>query len=208
MANFLLIGPRGGGKTQILRSFTGKEIEPDGYGTAVYNYIIDKHEEDRSLLWGLINWKTEVKGFDFTEIGGGQKNLENTIDRINNSKDQIILFIFDGTEFIKQIKEQKNGGEIYALWKYYTSRCGDKIDKVFFVATHEDKAKEMQKTIRNLIDDANELYLNLIKTKRYDDKLFDETRFYCINATNPKIVKETIYSVLNTYWKECLVNHV
>lgn len=210
MADFLLIGPHEAGKTEILRSFTGKNIEPDGYGTASYNKTFETYEEDRSFIFW--HWKKEVKGFELIEIGGNQKNLETTIDRIKNKKDQIVLFVFDGTEFIKQLKQPECGGEIYALWKYYTSKCGNKINGAFFVATHddkyEDKTIEMKTTIHNLVDDANKLYLDLINKKRYDDRLFDGTRFYCINAKCPKQVKEMINSIFINYCKEGSIDYM
>lgn len=200
MANFLLFGPRGSGKTQILRSYTGQSIEPEGMGTPTYNAPTAMHEEDRHFLW--IHWKKIVKDSTFMEIGGRNKNIKKVIERIKEGQDEILLYVFDGTEFIKQLKEPDNGSEIYALWKYYMSECGDKLNKIHFIATHEDKKSAMRETILNLIKDTNQKYMKLIGKKRYDDILFDEHSFHCINATNKARVKEMIESIWWTYSKE------
>lgn len=188
----LLIGPRGGGKTEILRNYTGNKI--DDHATQRSN------EKSKGYLW----WRKHI-----IEIGGGSDELLNQeiTSEVSKLKPDKIIFVFDGVSFLEQLQNPSDGGEIYSrlincYWKpLFEGASIDEVstDKFNLICTHTDKHDgDLKKDIPNAIDKANKEYSELINsnTPRYFKERFEEPYCYYINATNTKEVKDTIDQIL------------
>lgn len=194
----LLIGPRGGGKTEILRNYTGS------------------CEKNSGATQGL-NKGSTVKLFriiQITEIGGGSDELLNheITSKVRKSEPDKIIFVFDGVSFLEQLQNPSDGGEIYSrlincYWRPLFEgasddvirRCFTSTDKFNLICTHTDTYPgDLRMDILNAIDKANKEYSELINsnTPRYIKERFDEPYCYYINATNTKEVKDTIDQIL------------
>lgn len=190
----LLIGPRGGGKTEILRNYTGS------------------CEKNSGATQGL-NKGSTVKLFriiQITEIGGGNLELSNQeiTSKVRELKPDKIIFVFDGVSFLEQLQNPSDGGEIYSrlincYWKpLFEGASIDEVstDKFNLICTHTDKHHgDLKKDILNAIDKANKEYSELINsnTPRYFKERFEEPYCYYINATDTEKVKNTINQILN-----------
>lgn len=194
----LLIGPRGGGKTEILRNYTGSD-EPSGATQGLNNGST-----------GILFWKMQI-----TEIGGGTVELANQeitsmVDELQPDK---IIFVFDGVSFLEQLQNPSNGGEIYSrlincYWRPLfegaskddaSRRCITSTDKFNLICTHIDTYPgDLRMDILNAIDKANKEYSELINsnTPRYIKERFDEPYCYYINATDTEKVKKIINQIL------------
>lgn len=84
---FLLIGPQGGGKTTILSAYDSKLKGSMATQTT---------EEAKTCLFGL----GIMGGDSLLEYGGNTKNLEENIAELKTCK-YIVLFVFDGEDFLK-----------------------------------------------------------------------------------------------------------
>lgn len=200
----LLIGPRGGGKTEILRNYTGSD-EPSGATQGL---------NDEST--GHLFWKKQI-----TEIGGGSDELLNQeiTSKVRELKPDKIIFVFDGVSFLKDLQNPSNGGEIYSrlincywnpLFVESSSKDGVsskdgascpcfKKEKFNLICTHTDEhTGDLRKDILNAIEKANKEYSELINsnTPRYFKERFDEPYCYYINATDTEKVKKIINKIL------------
>lgn len=217
----LLIGPRGGGKTEILRNYTGSHKIPSGATQGL---------DDKST--GLLFWEKQI-----TEIGGGTTELINIeiTQKVKGLKPDKIIFVFDGVSFLEQLQNPSIGGEIYSrlincYWrplfegtsddvshgcststdkikskkrqeeKDVSHRCPTSTDKFNLICTHTDiyHPGDLRMDILNAIDKANKEYSELINsnTPRYIKERFEEPYCYYINATDTKKVKDTIKQIL------------
>lgn len=188
----LLIGPRGGGKTEILRNYTGSN-EPSGATQGL---------NDEST--GHLFWKKQI-----TEIGGGTAELINIeiTQKVKGLKPDKIIFVFDGVSFLEQLQNPSDGGEIYSrlincYWKpLFEGASIDEVstDKFNLICTHTDKHHgDLREDILNAIDKANKEYSELINsnTPRYIKERFEEPYCYYINATDTEKVKSTIKQIM------------
>ena len=189
----LLIGPRGGGKTEILRNYTGSD-EPSGATQGL---------NDEST--GLLFWKKQI-----TEIGGGTAELINIeiTQKVKGLKPDKIIFVFDGVSFLEQLQNPSDGGEIYSrlincYWKpLFEGASIDEVstDKFNLICTHTDiyHPGDLRMDILNAIDKANKEYSELINsnTPRYIKERFEEPYCYYINATDTEKVKSTIIQIM------------
>lgn len=194
----LLIGPRGSGKTEILRNYTGSYEINSGATQGLNNGST-----------GMLFWKIHI-----TEIGGGTVELAN--QEITNMVGQLqpdkIIFVFDGVSFLEQLQNPSNGGEIYSrlincYWRPLFEgasddvirRCFTSTDKFNLICTHTDTYPgDLRMDILNAIDKANKEYSELInsKTPRYIKERFEEPYCYYINATDTEKVKSTIKQII------------
>lgn len=203
----LLIGPRGSGKTEILRNYTGSYEINSGATQGLNN-------GSTGILFGKIH---------ITEIGGGTVELANheITNMVGESQPDKIIFVFDGVSFLEQLQNPSNGGEIYSrlincywnpLFVESSSKDGVsskdgascpcfKTDKFNLICTHTDKhhGGDLRENILNAIDKANKEYSELINsnTPRYFKERFDKPYCYYINATETETVKNTIDQILN-----------
>lgn len=179
MSDILLIGPSFGGKTTMLYSYKGKKAPEGATGKA------GERVKTKGVLW------TGLGGDEFKEIGGIMLHNDSCIDAINHEPKRKILFIFDGTEFIKQALYPEEGGEIWARWLYYCSQSKIQQREVHFVATHNDCTDGMNIKILECVRTANEEYASILGggAKRYDNIRFQEPYFHCINAKSQEEVK-------------------
>lgn len=172
---FILIGPQGGGKTTMLSA----------YNSVLKNCMATQTtEEVKTGLLGL--------GDSLLEYGGNTKNLEETIAELKTCK-YIVLFVFDGEDFLKQVRNPNQGGMVYSRWLYYYAES--KIPRPHFVATHADKIPDLKNAILQGIKDANDEYMAIVGKERYNSSLFEEPFFHCINATKEYEVKELIKEI-------------
>ncbi|MDY6372446.1 MAG: hypothetical protein SPL12_09185 [Bacteroidales bacterium] len=195
----LLLGPKMSGKTTMLVSYGGRTkkgvattIAPPG--TTETDEVSRRH----GFLWRK---KTNVK-----EVGGNDINIRqfdsiigNKINAIGNNG--IVLYVFNGIEFLNQVRSPSQGGEIYAIW-LHLSHIGHRknwpqLNRPHFVATHADQCDDMKQLILDAIETANSEYLKLVPigSARYDRAIFSGPFFHCIDATNPKQVRELINSL-------------
>lgn len=188
----LLIGPRGGGKTEILRNYTGS-----------YESGATQGLNDEST--GHLFWKKQI-----TEIGGGTAELINIeiTQKVKGLKPDKIIFVFDGVSFLEQLQNPSDGGEIYSrlincYWKpLFEGASIDEVstDKFNLICTHTDiyHPGDLRMDILNAIDKANKEYSELINsnTPRYIKERFEEPYCYYINATDTEKVKSTIKQIM------------
>lgn len=173
MKKFLLIGPSQGGKSTIMYSYKGKEAP---------NTATIETDTIKKGLFGL--------GDNLIEIGGNDTNIQDTIEKLNNLKDTTVIFVFDGSQFIKQVCSQSDGGEIYARWLHYSKNA--KIVRPHFVATHADLEPNMDAMIQGLVSNANRHYNDILDgsgIERYQSVLFKPPFFHCVNAKDKEQVK-------------------
>lgn len=176
---FLLIGPPGGGKTTMLSAYDG----------ALKSHVATQTTEEVKTGWfglGLMG------GDSLLEYGGNTKNIEESIAKLKTGN-HIVLFVFDGEDFLKQVRNPSQGGMVYSRWLRYNA--GFKINRPHFVATHADMVPDLKNAILQGIKDANDEYKSIVGQERYESSLFEEPFFHCINATKENEVKELIKKI-------------
>ncbi len=176
---FLLIGPQGGGKTTILSAYNS---ELKG------SMATQTTEEVKTGLFGL----GIMGGDSLLEYGGNTKNIEETIAKLKTCN-YIVLFVFDGEDFLKQVHNPSQGGMVYSRWLHYYAES--RISRPHFVATHADMMPGLKNAILQGIKDANDEYKSIVGKERYESSLFEEPFFHCINATKESEVKELIKKI-------------
>ncbi len=193
----LLIGEPGSGKTCFASLISGNEVP------RIYLQTKDhqKYKADDGILW--IFKRTNVM-----EIGG-DNHIALTFKR-ELGKAQAVLYFFDGTKFLKELKNSSQGGEIGCHLRHdLLSNLVDTFDlikdkekfgndvtryvqeylaqKVFFVATHADQFHNMQGDIARELSNAQKEY------SKYGHRYFFQdlfmSRLNCINATDKDAVQ-------------------
>ena len=144
--------------------------------------------------------------WDFYDLGGMDTNDENEYKiRIKDSRN--VVFVFNGCDFLKEIKNYKEGGPISSKLVHYVLPCykdwKTNSKNLIFIATHADMyngtADKLREDIRNGLKSANEDYKNKTGDIRYPYvSLFDDdNRFYAIDATDKAKVHEIFGQIVN-----------
>lgn len=197
MADILLFGPQAAGKTQLYHSLRGVEYN-DPQQTGQEDYKVNK---DNLLGWfGLSKYTIH-------EIGG--KKLFNVSKEffhqafLSNSK---LIFVFNGNEFIDELRNYKQGGEISALLRSYIMPALkenesdlDSPRDITFIATHEDEyngeERDMETEIFSFMEKANEEYCKVANSTRYPFKKLMRGNLFCVDATDSAQVSEVFKKI-------------
>lgn len=196
MADFLLFGPQGAGKTQLYYSLQGLDYN-DPQQTRQADYKVKKDN-----LFGRFG----LSKYTIHEIGGKSMSL---YDKellhpafVSNSK---LVFVFNGNELINELKNYKQGGLISALLKCYVMPALIDLNRqqdIFFIATHEDEyygtEKDMGTEIFNCLEKANEEYRKVANGTRYPFKNLLRGNLFCVDATDSAQVSKIFKDINNS----------
>lgn len=184
----LLVGPLRAGKTQIRHSYADD--------TDVIPTNGRKQSEKAELMF--------LSKKRLLEIGGGSQEMTDYPFSEEAKDKDCVMFVFDGTEFLKQVNNPSEGGEIYArlknqIWNAYDQpdSCIKK-DRLKIVATHKDLCNgDLKQEIINAVDKANVEYKKITGVNRYKRELFEPAYFYCINACDKTEVENMFNRILD-----------
>lgn len=205
--DLLLIGEAGSGKTCFATLISGEDL-PTTYNQTKQ---FQKYQAKDGFFFGR-GMRTDVM-----EIGG-DNNDALTFKR-ELGKAQAVLYFFDGTKFLKELRDSSQGGVIGCHLRHnllsFLVDSYDSVDdkvkankygndvkryvqeylaqKVFFVATHADCAYNMQGEIARELSNAQKEY------SKYGHRYFFQdlfmSRLHCINATDKTTVKNLFEDV-------------
>ena len=200
MADILLFGPQAAGKTQLYHSLQG--LTTDFAETDQADYTVKKD--------GFLGW-IGLRKYTIHEIGGKDMYLYDK-DYLRQAflSNSNLVFVFNGNEFINELKNYKQGGLISSLLRCYVIPALEKdadLDcqhNIVFIATHADEYDEedrdkMKTEIYTCLEKANEEYLKVANGTRYYlfKKLF-RGNLFCVNATDPAQVCEVFNSIIKS----------
>lgn len=198
--NLLLIGEPGSGKTCFASLISGEGL-PTTYNQT---YQFDEYKADDGFCK---MWRTDVM-----EIGGNN-NDASTFKR-ELGKAQAVLYFFDGTKFLEELKNSSKGGVIGSRLRHNllsslvdsfdlidakvkAEKYGNDVEryvqeylaqKVFFVATRADHCCNMHGDIARELTNAQNNY------SKYGHRYFFQelfmSRLLCINATDRDTVQQ------------------
>lgn len=198
MADILLFGPHWAGKTQLYHSLRRLDYN-DPQQTGEADYTVKKEN--------LLGWFGLSK-YSIHETGGKDRFL---FDKellhqafLSNSK---LVFVFNGNEFIDELKNYKQGGQISALLRCYVMPALkekeadlDSPQEITFIATHEDEydgnERDMETEIFTCLEKANEEYRRVANGTRYPFKKLMRGNLYCVDATDSAQVRQ-IFNTIN-----------
>ena len=180
MADILLIGPQRAGKTQLFHSLCGKEYA-DPHQTDEYDY-----KAKNFGFWGKIGFSH----FSIHEVGGKDKFYTdlNFLENVIRESEKIV-FVFDGNDFIDELKNFQKGGYISSMLRCYVIPALEKCNKeksICFVATHADEycgvKDDMNTEIISSLEHANEEYRKIAHSTRYPFKTLMHGNLFCTDA--------------------------
>ena len=194
MADVLLFGPHMAGKTQLYYSLREKE----------YTNPVQTDQEDykakKSGFFGAIG----LNHFSIHEIGG--KDVYNHDSKFLEdafmASDKLV-FVFNGNDFIKELRNYREGGYISSMLRCFVSPALENCNKqknIRFIATYEDEydgqKPEMGSEIISCIEHANEEYRKVANSTRYPFKSLMHGNLFCVDARDSKKVKD-IFKQIN-----------
>ena len=194
MADILLFGPHGAGKTQLVYSLRNEE----------YTNPMQTGEEDYKAKKSGPWWKFGLSKFSLHEIGGKDRYYKDK-DFLTSAfqTNERLVFVFNGNDFIKELINYQSGGLITSLLRCHImpvlSKCG-KQKSIQFVATYEDEylgnKPDMASEIISCIEYANNEYREEAHSTRYTFKELMHGNLFCVDARDPQKVKE-IFKQIN-----------
>lgn len=188
MADYLLFGPHYAGKTQLVHSLRNEAYDnPQQTGEEEY-----KVKKDSFL--GFLGFSNN----SIHEVGGKEKyyfNKDFLSDAFKN--DQKVVFVFNGNDFIRELKNYEEGGLISTILRCYVMPSLDAAQKqqsIQFIATFEDQYSgekpDMQSEIINCIERANSDYLKIVSAQRYPFKSLLHGNLFCVDARDCNKVRQ------------------
>jgi hypothetical protein len=188
MADYLLFGPHYAGKTQLVYSLRGEEYtNPQQTGEEEYSV-------KKGTFWGVFG----LSKYSVHEIGGKEKyyfNKEFLANAFN--ADQNVVFVFNGNDFINELRNYEEGGLISTILRCYVMPAlkeSERNNSVQFIATFEDEycgeKPDMHSEIISCIEKANAEYLQVVSAQRYPFKTLIHGNLYCVDARNKNRVRE------------------
>ena len=193
MADILLFGPHMSGKTQLCYSLQGKEyLEPRQTDQEDYR-------AKKSGFWGAIG----VSKFSLHEVGGKDIYYLNVdfLEKVFQENEKLV-FVFNGNEFIDELRDYQKGGFISTLLRCYVVPALEKCEKqksIRFVATYADQyvgeKSDMASEIFACMERANEEYRSVANSKRYPFQTLLNGNLDCVDARDSQTVKELFKSI-------------
>lgn len=186
MADFLLFGPHGAGKTQLFHSLKRLVYnDPQQTGQADYTVKTDT----------LLGW-IGLSKYTIHEIGGKDIYLHDK-EFLHQAfwTNLKLVFVFNGNEFIEELKNYHQGGQISAILRCYVMPAlmekeaeFDRQHDFVFIATHVDEYKgnerDMETEIFTCLEKANEEYRKVANGTRYSFKTILRGNLFCVDATD------------------------
>ena len=125
---------------------------------------------------------------------------------MSNSK---LVFVFNGNDFIEELKNYKQGGQISALLRCYVMPAlMEKEDgleyqhEVYFIATHEDEydghERDMETELFSRLEIANEEYRKVANGTRYPFKKLLRGNLFCVDAKDSAQVTNIFKNINNS----------
>lgn len=194
MADVLLFGPQAAGKTQLYYSLRGKEY---------LNPIQTNKEDYRAKNSGILG-AVGLSHFSIREVGGKNFFLYHdlkSLEDVFNTSDKLV-FVFNGNEFINELRNYREGGYISSMLRCYVSPALENCNKqkdIRFIATFEDEYSgqkdDMASEIISCIEHANEDYRIVANSTRYPFKPLILSNLFCVDARDSKKVKDIFKNI-------------
>ena len=178
--SILLIGPMEGGKTQLIKTL---KCEP-------YPQYDQTNEAPKSdeIKTDTFLGKLGLDHIKITEYGGLVTGWDRSLKEIK--KYDAVIFVFNGVEFLKQLKDYENGAQTTSRIRQLFSQMKNNEErirkKVFFIATHADEySGDLGNDIHSYMGLANKEYKSVSNNSlRYPFyNYFEGAKFYCLDAT-------------------------
>ncbi len=187
MADYLLFGPHRSGKTQLVHSLNNEPYDnPQETGDVEYKV-------KRGTFLGSLGFSK----FSIHEIGGKDLYYKKGFLTDAFKNDKRVIFVFNGNEFIRELKNYKEGGLISTILRCHVMpSLEDAQNKqpIQFIATYEDQYSgektDMHSEIINCIERANTEYLRIVPAQRYPYKSLLHGNLFCVDATDSNKVRQ------------------
>ena len=185
MADYLFFGPHGAGKTQLVHSLKNEAYDnPQETGE-------EEYKVKKGSFFGFSKYSIH-------EIGGKEIYYFNgafLTDAFKNDKK--VVFVFNGNDFINELKNYDEGGLISTILRCYVMPSLEGAQKqlsIQFIATFEDQYSgekpDMQSEIISCIEKANSEYLKIVPAQRYPFKSLLHGNLFCVDARDSNKVRQ------------------
>lgn len=183
MADILLFGPHGAGKTQLCYSLNRMDEKPTQ----------TKEADFKGKTGGVFSRRLSIH-----EVGGKDMFFRdvNFLEKAFLAHERLV-FVFNGNDFINELRNYQKGGFISTILRCYVMPALETSNKqkcIQFIATFLDEYSgekgDMESEIFSCMDKANDEYREVANSMRYPFLTLLNGNLYCVDARDPKAVKE------------------
>lgn len=204
---YLLLGPQKAGKSTLGKAVSHNDNDQYSQTSGVtgkvwtfdFRELFHKGEDGRDVIKTIFSFGISKK--NLFEVGGSGDRANTVKEHINNAEK--ILFIFNGIDYIEELKHPEKGGLINAMIRSDIWNSNEDVrQKVFFVANfaNEYNNGNMRQDIIQLMQEANNNYRGIGYTMRYPytDFFSDAARFFCADLRKIDQVRRIFRDIINT----------
>lgn len=185
--DIILIGPQMAGKTTLLKSLQGNDLQ---------EYVATQSNGEYTKV-STGNWLGRILKADKKILDAGGKFNEFVRYSEWCKQSKIIVFVFNGCELIEEIKDPSSPGKNTSFCRnvFLMLKKDVKDANMCFVATHTDmySSVDMVSFIQQALKNADDSYENMFPnmSKRYypfDNMM--QGRLFAVNAKDKKATKK------------------